>query len=287
MTGAAPTDRAEADAFYATKRPYAVRVGDQWVSYQSLGPLGAVLGSVANYMQAAERTPTDALGRFGQLAAATGRMVVDSSFLKGMYNLLDAVANAERSGDKWAARTATGLLPAAGAMRFARDQVDGTLRNPQGMSEQVQASLPVLSENVTPRVDFVGQEIQRPNAIVTESKDDPVRAELMRLRVSDPDGAEGYLRDPQSAATALVGKINSRLQKMGRPGVEVPREVQTRYAKKYGRVSKTVLSQILSTPDYRNADDEGKRQMIERAKDAITTQLDAAFIADFLGRGRE
>jgi hypothetical protein len=279
ITGAAPSGGAEADAFYATKRPYSVRIGDEWVSYQALGPLGAVLGAVANYMQASEANPKDALGKFGQLAASTGKMVVDSSFLKGMYNLLDAVANAERSGDKWAARTATGLLPAAGAMRFVRDQMDPTLRAPEGMSEQVQAALPVLSENVAPRIDYAGKEIERPSPIVSDAKDDPLRTELMRLKVATGDG---YLRDPLSAAKGLQTKINSRLKALKQPAREVPRDVLIRYGKKHGRVSATVLGQVIGSSAYQRADDDGKRKMIERAKDVITEQVDAAFIAEYL-----
>lgn len=279
ITGAAPQGGAEADAFYATKRPYSVKLGDQWVSYQALGPLGAVLGSIANYMQASEANPKDALGKFGQLAGSTGKMIVDSSFLKGMYNLLDAVANAERSGDKFAARTVTGLLPAAGAMRAVRDEIDPTLRAPETMGEQIQAALPGLSDNVAPRIDYTGQEIERPAPILADAKDDPLRTELMRLKMATGDG---YLRDPLSAAKGLQTKINTQLKKLGQPARDIPRDVMVRYGKKHGRISATVLGQLVASSAYQRADDAEKRKMIERAKDVITDQVDAAFIQDYL-----
>lgn len=280
LTGAPPTDPAERDAFYATKRPYAIRIGDQWHGYQDLGPLGMALGATANYMQTSERNPKDSLGAFGQMAASTGKMLVDSSFLRGMYNLLDAVVNADRSGDKLAARTATGLLPAAGAMRFVRDQIDPTLRAPETAGEQVRASLPGLSETVAPRIDFAGQEVARPNTIApTPATEDPLRQELLRLRLATSDG---YLRDPMSAAKGLNTRINTALKKQKLPAREVPREALVRYGKKYGRISAKVLGQIVQSDAYQRLDDEGKRTMIERAKDVITKQVDAVFIREFV-----
>lgn len=281
ITGAAPTEGAEADAFYATKRPYSVKIGDQWVSYQALGPLGAVLGAVTNYMQAAEANPKDALGKFGQMAGATGKMVVDSTFLKGMYNILDAVANAERSGDKWAARTATGLLPAAGAMRFVRDQIDPTLRNPDGMSEQVQAALPGLSDNVAPRVDYTGNEIQRPSSIApTTAKEDPLRQELMRLKKAT---GEGYLRAPESAATGLLRKINTELKQRQRPSIaSVPRPLLISYAKAYGQESERVLTNLTRDPNYAKLPDDKRSELIEEFKRRITKRLDARFLGQYM-----
>ena len=255
------------------------------MSYQALGPLGAVLGSVTNYMQAAEANPKDALGKFGQMAGATGKMVVDSTFLKGMYNILDAIANAERSGDKWAARTVTGLLPAAGAMRFVRDQIDPTLRNPDGMGEHVKAALPGLSSDVPARIDFAGQEIQRPPTVApTDAKEDPVREELMRLKVATGDG---YLRAPESAAKGLLTKINTQLKKAGRPQLTtVPRPLLVEYAKAFGQESYTYLGRVVQTRAYQSLDDTGRKQIVEAIKGRMADRIDGRFVERYVREGQ-
>src|SRR5690606_5853952 len=46
ITGAPPKDESLRDAFYAEgKRPYAVKIGEQWVPYQHLGQFGMLLGA--------------------------------------------------------------------------------------------------------------------------------------------------------------------------------------------------------------------------------------------------
>jgi hypothetical protein len=282
ITGAAPTDPSERDLYYATKRPYSLRIGDQWVPYQALGPVGMVLGAATNYFKSAEENPRDALGKAGQVMASIGKTAIDASFLKGIYNILDAVGNYEQKGDTWAARTTMGLLPAAGAQRFVRDQIDPTLRDPDGWKEQLQASLPGASLSVKPRVDYAGQDIKRtPSVAPSPAKDDPVRAELLRLRTSE---GEGYLRDPSGAATSLVGKMNRRLAARGLPAKEVPQALQTEYAHVYGRVSYDVFKALLEGAAYQQASDEDKATMIRRAKDRLTERIDAAFIQKFLGQ---
>jgi hypothetical protein len=282
ITGAPPKDAASRDAFYTSKRPYAVKVGDRWVPYQALGPLGVVLGAATNYFQMAEENPKDALGKSGQVMASIGKTAVDASFLRGMYNLVDAVANAEEKGDTFAARTSMGLLPAAGAQRFVRDQIDPTLRDPEGWRDQLKASVPGLSSSVKPRLDFAGEEIHRQAAIVpTESKDDPVRAELLRLKTATK---EGYLRDPSTAAESLVRKMNARLTKRSLPAREVPAELLTSYATAYGRVSYEVMTSLVNSSLYQQASDAERVKILARARDRITDKMDAAFLPRFMGQ---
>jgi hypothetical protein len=150
------------------------------------------------------------------------------------------------------------------------------------MAEQVQAALPVLSENIEPRIDYTGKEIQRPSQILPgEAKTDPLREELMRLKLATE---EGYLRDPLSAAKGLQTKLNTRLKKAGQPEREIPREMLTRYGKDYGRVSATVLGRLVASDAYQRLDDEGKRKMVQQAKNQITDAVDAAFIGRYLQR---
>jgi hypothetical protein len=288
LTGAAPQDVESRDAFYAEgKQPYAIKVGEQWVPIQYLGPVGMLLGATANYAQAAEANPRNTLNLFGDLMSQTGKMLVDQTMLRGLYGAMDAVANPNgTAGEKWLARTVTSQLPVAAAQRDVRDLVDPVLRNPEGLREQVMASVPGLSDNVTPRINFTGDEIPRSNKILpTASSPDPVRQELLRLRMATP-GKDGYFRDPVGAGKALLGKINTQRKRAKLPQLaSVPRRLVTDYAQAHGQEAQRLLSGVVSTRAYQALDDTERAAIVEAFKQQITERTDQQFVERYMREG--
>jgi hypothetical protein len=285
--------QAEKDEWYATKKPYSIKIGDHWVPYQYLGPTGMALGALANYADAVAEDPKNVSGYFGKLMSEAGRVTVDQTFLRGMSNILQAVMDDTKGGTIKARvidQTVSGLLPAAGAMRDLRNLHDPTLRNPEGLTEQIKASLPILSEQVEPRVDFTGKEIPRPNTILPEKKAaDPIRAELIRLfgEGIKTDESGGYYRDPAKAADGLLKKINGKLREVQRPRIEsIPKPLLTKYAKAYGQESERQLRQLVTDSEYLRLDDSKRRELIERVKSKITAAVDRRFVGEYLQAGQ-
>src|SRR5690606_33513568 len=80
LTGSPPRDPAARDAWYAEgKRPYALRVGDQWITYQHYGQFGILLGAVANYADETRDDPDASLVSFGRMISQAGQAVVENS----------------------------------------------------------------------------------------------------------------------------------------------------------------------------------------------------------------
>lgn len=285
LTGGPPKDAAERDAWYAEgKKPYAVLVNGAWVSYQHYGQFGILLAALANYADSAWREPTNYNEKFGHMVSAVGNALIDNSMLRQMNLFIDALSDTTgRYRDRLAGRMANDLAGFAGARRDVRSWTDPVVRDPEGIGEHLQAGTPRLSDNVEPRIDYTGQEIQRQASVLpTEAKPPDFRQELIRLRAVTEGG---YLRDPNAAAQSLQRKLNDRLKKAGQPQVLIPRAEHTKYAKKYGDVSATVLREIVATRAYRDATDDDKRKMIERAKDLVTEQVDALFVQRYLDTG--
>jgi hypothetical protein len=265
-----------------------------------------VLGAVANYAEATSKDPKNVLNYVGQLFMQTGRTAVDATFLRGMQSILMGVMDDTEDGrvaQRVVNRTATGLLPLAGAMRDVRNVVDPVLRDPikpsdlrggdegawydmpklDPLKEQVMASVPGLSQKLQPRLNATGEEIQRGSTVwPTRKTDDPIRGELFRLYRG---GKEGYYRDPKGAATALLGKINTKIERHNKEKKDkvpllksVPRDLETAYAKQYGQESERRLTKLLQMPEFQALkSDDRKRQVIEKVKRDITQQLDKQY----------
>lgn len=285
--------QAEKDEWYATRKPYSIKIGDQWIPYQFLGPQGMVLGAVANYADAVSEDPRNVSGYFGKLFTEAGRVTVDSTFLRGMQTILQAVMDETPEGtyrERFADRTVTSLLPAAGLMRDIRNLSDTTLRDPEGLTENIKASLPGLSTSVEPRVDFTGKEIQRSNSILPESRPaDPLRKELIRLfgEGAKTDDRGGYFRNPEGAAKGLLTKINSKLKARKQPLLaSVPRPLLTAYQKAYGQESQALIQDFVNDQRYQSLDDDQRREAIERLKRSVTADVDQRFVRRYIEQGQ-
>jgi hypothetical protein len=302
----------EWETFYATKKPYSIKVGDQWVPYSYLGPVGMVLGATANYADAVSRDPRNVLGYFGKLVGQVGRTAIDASFLRGMQSILMAVADdspEQRSMQKLANSTVTGLLPLAGLQRDIRNVVDPTLRDPvtstdmkgfepqtlrdelsmslAPIKEQVMGGIPGLSQKLEPRLDRTGEEIQRGSTVWPESRpSDPVREELLRL---NGETKGGYYRDPVEAGASLLGKINTEIKRRNREDkgnrpllASVPRPLITAYAKRYGELSEKRMTWLTGKSWYAEASDDRKRRWVDKVKRDTAEQVDTEFKRRYL-----
>lgn len=226
ITGAAPQDSAARDDFYRTGRqPYAFRVGDRWVSYQSQGPLTTILAVVASmrndYWDRGKKEPLPVWVR-GVLTAA--QSFKDQSALTGLSAISEAIDNPERRGQAFLNRQATGLIPFSSLLRTIEQGTDPYLRHPQGPGESIRSIIPGVGQDVPPRRDVHGRPVKREPGgldvtqrfVVGKKSNDPVDRELHRLKVfpSTPDdkvkvGDETHKlsRAQYDQYRALVGEV--------------------------------------------------------------------------------
>ncbi len=259
ITGAAPTNVNERDAFYRSgKQPYAIKVGDKWVSYRRLEPIATVIGMTADLTSVSN--DEGIFNAAKQITTVMGRNLNDKTFLSGISNFLDALTDEEKRSTLFE-RTAEGLIPFSGARRFATQLTDKTIRKPEGFIETVKANVPGLSQQVPPRLDVFGQEptrslSQRISPVgVTQEKQDIVESELKRL------------------------KINLGFPSKSIAGQDLTRDEYDRYVETAGKTLKDVLEQLMNGSEWQTLNDRQKEQIIERAETKVREKVKNTFFS--------
>lgn len=151
ITGAPPSDPKEKDAFYADgKLPYSVKIGDRWVSYNRVEPFNTILSQIAMWHDSFKNNDQIVSQEtISEFLRGTVMNLADQTFMTGMGNLVNAVEDPERYGQKFITDILGGFIPslaAAGART-----VDPTIRKPESVVQDLQARIPFLSKGVPAR----------------------------------------------------------------------------------------------------------------------------------------
>lgn len=251
VTGRAPKKPAEKDAFYRTGRqPYSLKIGDAWHSYDRLEPWSMSMGLVADAVQEARELGPGAEPSPEAVARALAvfpQNLTSKTFLSGISDAFDAISDPERYGDRWISRFAGGFVPFSGALRFAAQVTDATIRKPATFQQAMMVNLPVLSELVPARRNVFGEAVTRPNdvfslAIVRKTKE-----------------AHTLLEDELQALDVAIGFPGNRIN-----GNRLTQEQYEGYLVESGKRIKERLTDLVEQPGWKTLDDAQKRRAIDR-----------------------
>lgn len=246
ITGAAPTNPAERDRFYRDgKQPFSIRVGNRWVSYQRLEPFNQALGQAAAALDALKNNEKDAAGKVGQTVATIGQNFVSQTYMSGIADLMDLLAQPERYAGNSVNRIATALLtPMSSASRTAAQMIDRTVRRPETTADAFKVNIPGLSKQVPARQTVFGEDVVRQSPAwspinVTPSQETPLTRELDRFKINI-----GFVGD-------TIG------------GEKLSPEMQRQYQTEAGQLTKQWLSKMLINPRYWKLPDDEREKLIE------------------------
>jgi len=265
ITGAAPDDRARRDAFYRSgKIPWAVRIGDTWISYRRAEPFALPLAMTATVVNEAhadvdEKHLTDVFGRF---AHALGRTVITNSYLDGVARLAK-----EQGVARHVERIPSNLIPyssfwrslnrAADVMRSDDPEAGARLRESRGILAQLGQTLPFMEEEgpfkARVRLNSFGEEIKIPGGAFRQwlpfkwsrAALDPVETELERL--------------------GRYPGLPSQTFKHGEDEIELDDDFYREYVQLYGKETKQMIVKAMASPRYRALSDPAKERLINRA----------------------
>lgn len=261
MTAGAPTNPAERDAFYRSgKVPYAIKIGDQWIEYARLEPLMTPVKWMASAYEAFRdgRDTTDATLK--AIGAVTGALK-DSSYLAGIQNLIDAMDDPSRFGERFASNIARGMVPYSGLLRGVAQAQDPYVRDPQDFAQQVYAGLPGASRSVPPKLDVYGEPVRRgpldtgPGALF-----DPRKVGLAGdegSRAVDDELARVRAQVPTLTLPGFVGSV-VKGQKLDAPD-------KFRYQEIAGQWTRDALADLFGSGPYAAMSWEQKAKAIEQA----------------------
>ena len=163
ITGAAPINRTERDRFYAEgKQPYAVRIGNSWVSYQRLEPFNQPLSLVAAVIEATRDKEKEVPEKVGMAINSITKNFASQTYMSSISSLLDALSEPERYAGYFLQRFAPGLVvPYSAALRTITQMLDPVYRKPATLLEMLKANIPILSREVPARETLAGEEAKR------------------------------------------------------------------------------------------------------------------------------
>lgn len=145
-------------------QPYSVKIGDKWVSYERLDPLGTAMSLAADYSELVANADWDEARRetatqiSGHAVAAMGQAFFNKTMLRGVAEYVEAVTSGDDvKGAQFMANRTTGLLPFSSGARMIRRGVDPYLRETVGALDALKNTLPGLSDDLPPARDLWGK----------------------------------------------------------------------------------------------------------------------------------
>jgi hypothetical protein len=164
VTGGGPEEPREREQWLKTgKLPYAIKIGDTWVSYARLEPFATIFGFAADLAEAKdEKTAGDA---FGKLHYAVLNNITNKTYLEGLVSAAEAVGDPDRYMSRYWKRTLGAFVP--NLLASAARAIDPTMRETDDFSQVLMARVPILSETLPPRLTGTGEIAERPENALT------------------------------------------------------------------------------------------------------------------------
>jgi hypothetical protein len=271
ITGAPPSEKNARDAFYRQgKQPFSVKIGNRWVQYnQTTGPISLTLAATAAFHDSFNRSgnvPTEE--RVAEAAAVIGRSIVDSSFLRGVHNLIDALTDPKAKAGQFVADTASGFVPFSGLQRNIANAIDPEVKDPEGLYERILTGIPLASKRVEPKLDVMGRTSEMeggsglaaflPTRIPKDEPKSDVDAELNRLGIFPGE----------TGKTITVSDQRFDLDR------EQARELQ----RVVGLMQHKALAALFASPGYQSASDEDKQKTAQELIDLARQAGRRAFV---------
>ena len=193
-TGGGPTDPREAALWRLSgKQPYSIRIGDTWYEAHRLGPLAMVFGVGADMHEMAAQMETHDISHLGSLMVGSlAKNLMNESFMRGPAELMQAVQDPDRYGDRYVRGQLGALLPFSTAEAQVARAIDPYAREARTTMDSIRARIPFVSMGLYPRLDIFGRPMPNLGDLgadgltsIAESRvnNDPVIKALQNLRI--------------------------------------------------------------------------------------------------------
>ena len=160
ITGQGPDDPRERDLLRQQGwMPYALKIGDQYYSYQRMEPFGVLIGMAADAAEMAQvMDSTEAKDIAALLFGSITRNLTNKTYLKGLSDMVEAINDPQRYGPNFVKQFAGSVVPTALAVE-ARSE-DPYLRRADSIMDQIRSRIPGLRDNLLPKLDRAGNPIK-------------------------------------------------------------------------------------------------------------------------------
>jgi len=178
--------------------------------------------------------------------AAISQNLTNKTFMRGITEAVQAIAEPERYGKKWWLSMSGTVVP-TGVSQLARTQ-DPILRDAQTALDRIKSRIPGMSQDLPARRDIFGKEIRLEGGVGPDllspiysstEKNDPVANEIVRLKVR--------VSPPQRS---IAGK-------------KMPGDLYSEYSRISGQIAHQQLSKVISSEMWKNIPAGEKERFIK------------------------
>lgn len=162
-TWGVPRDPEAKSLFYASgKKPFSVKIGDNWVPMMYLGPWAFALAAPAAIKYHNEDDPgalTESnMEKIGKDLSALAYFYSQQTFMSGLGSFVELFGgDPDASVEKNLAFTAGQVIPFQGLVRYASTIVDPVYRKSNGFLEAIESGLPYMSKDLEPHTLPTGE----------------------------------------------------------------------------------------------------------------------------------
>lgn len=216
MTGGYPEKDSERSTLPPGWQPYSLKVGDRYVSYSNLGPIGVPLVAATILAEAQKQGKPIASG---ETAMKLGKYMGDQTFMRGVSDFVKAFNDPSRYGENVVENLVTQFAPFAAQGRQMQRAMGMAQKDPHGAMEALLATYPETASMVRDRMDSRGQPV-KPSQTGAAAYLSPVR-----ISQEQPDQVLAVLR----RSGIGIGDPPKRLALGGGQTVELSPSQQQRY----------------------------------------------------------
>jgi len=244
VTGSPPDEKNERDAFYREgKQPRSIKIGNQWISYEPIEPLGTLMAVSADAAKIWDRATEGERDRIASMLVQSGvQNISDKTFMRGLSTALNAISDPMRGGEHFIESFAGTVVPTGVA--YAARAKDPYLRDAQSVIDSIKAG---LAETLPLRRDAWGRSIRREGA-VAERFISP-----FYHKTEDPTALDNELK----RLKLFIGQPSRRV---GKEKLK-PRDYSV-MSQQIGQTLFRVLNGLVQQPMYLQSSDEEKKKRI-------------------------
>lgn len=232
ITGYGPTDPTERQQWLRTHEPYSVRLGGWWYSYNKFGPIGDLMGLVANLVEVGPKMHEGEYGEAaGRVLKATSHILMDEVGMQGLVNVIEALEEPDRKMSRFVAGQAASNIPYSSLFRQAASVTDPNLREAKTFVDQLRYQIPFARQDLLPKRDWLGDPMTNPGygSIIRQRA---VNADPIDLAVSQ---LRGFRPAPPQAR---IG------------GVQIPPKMYDEYVQTAGAMTRVGLQSVVTAPGW-------------------------------------
>jgi hypothetical protein len=182
ITGGGPTDPRKRRDWLATgKRPYAIRVGGSWVSFERIEPLATTFGFAADLAEAQDDKIAGDV--WDKLHYSVINNIANKTYLEGMISTAEAAADPDRYGARLYKRMVGALVP--NLLATAARAIDPVYRRTDSIEDTLLARVPWFSKRLPARLTGTGE--------LAERGEDPISRFISPFRYAKEAGPERNL----------------------------------------------------------------------------------------------